>query len=60
MGAKYLDLTFTDAVCRAQKQYYGNVGKMVGTPERDLLSEAEAEFIAVRDSFYFGSISESK
>lgn len=59
MGAKYLDLTFTDAVCRAQKQYYGNVGKIVGTPERDLLRQAEAEFIAARDSFYLGSISES-
>jgi hypothetical protein len=59
MAAKYLDLTFTDAVCRAQKQYYGNVGKIVGAPERDLLSQAEAEFIAARDSFYLGSISES-
>ena len=59
MAAKYLDLTFTDAVCRAQKQYYGNGGKIVGTPERDLLSQAEADFIAARDSFYLGSISES-
>ena len=59
MATKYLDLTFTESVCRAQKQYYGNVGKIVGAPERDLLSQAEAEFIAARDSFYLGSISES-
>ena len=59
MAAKYLDLTFTDAVCRAQAEYYGKVGKVVGAPERDSLSQAEAEFIAARDSFYLGSISES-
>ncbi len=59
MATKYLDLSFTDSVCRAQKQYYGNVGKIVGAPERDPLSQAEAEFIAVRDSFYLGSINES-
>ena len=59
MATKYLDLSFTDSVCRAQSQYYGNVGKIVGAPERDPLSQAEAEFIAARDSFYLGSISES-
>jgi predicted pyridoxine 5'-phosphate oxidase superfamily flavin-nucleotide-binding protein len=59
MATKYLDLSFTDSVCRAQKQYYGNAGKIVGAPERDPLSQAEAEFIADRDSFYLGSISES-
>ncbi|HJS66716.1 MAG TPA: pyridoxamine 5'-phosphate oxidase family protein [Nitrospiraceae bacterium] len=60
MAAKYLDLTFTDAVCRAQAEYYGKVSKVVGAPERDSLSQAEAEFIAARDSFYLGSISESR
>ena len=59
MATKYLDLTFTESVRRAQKQYYGNAGKIVGAPERDPLSQAEAEFIASRDSFYLGSISES-
>ncbi len=59
MATKYLDLTLTDAVCRAQTQYYGSAGKIVGAPERDLLGQTEAEFIASRDSFYFGSISES-
>jgi predicted pyridoxine 5'-phosphate oxidase superfamily flavin-nucleotide-binding protein len=59
MATKYLDLTFTEAVCRAQKQYYGGAGKIVGAPERDPLTQAEAEFIAARDSFYLGTISES-
>lgn len=59
MATKYLDLTFTDAVCRAQKQYYGSMGSITGAPERDPLGQAEAEFIAARDSFYLGSISES-
>lgn len=59
MATKYLDLTFTDAVCRAQTQYYGRAGHIAGAPERDPLSQAEAEFIAARDSFYLGSISES-
>ena len=59
MATKYLDLTFTDAVRRAQTQYYGRAGHIAGASERDPLSQAEAEFIAARDSFYLGSISES-
>ncbi|MCS6327156.1 MAG: pyridoxamine 5'-phosphate oxidase family protein [Nitrospira sp.] len=59
MATKYLDLTFTDSVRRAQQQYYGRAGVITGAPERDPLSQAEAEFIAARDSFYLGSISES-
>lgn len=59
MATKYLELTFTDSVCRAQQQYYGRAGVITGAPERDPLSQAEAEFIAGRDSFYLGSISES-
>ncbi len=59
MATKYQDLMFTDAVGRAQTLYYGQAGKVAGVPERDLLGRAEAEFIALRDSFYIGSISES-
>lgn len=59
MATKYLDLMFTDAVRRAQTQYYGQAGRIAGVPDRDLLGQAEAEFIATRDSFYVGSISES-
>ena len=59
MAMKYLDLMFTDAVCHAQRQYYGRAGKITGAPERDPLGDAEAQFIGDRDSFYLGSISES-
>ena len=59
MAIKYLDLAFTESVCRAQEQYYGRAGKIADAPERDPLGQAEAEFIASRDSFYVGSISES-
>ena len=59
MAMKYLDMTFTDAVHRAQTQYYGRAGKITGAPERDPLGDAEAQFIGDRDSFYLGSISES-
>jgi uncharacterized protein len=59
MATKYLDLMFTDAVRRAQTQYYGQAGRISGAPDRDRLGRAEAEFIATRDSFYVGSISES-
>lgn len=59
MATKYLDLMFTDAVCRVQTQYYGNAGTIAGVPERDPLGQSEAAFIATRDSFYLGSISES-
>ena len=46
MATKYLDMTFTDAVCRAQTEYYGRADKIAGAPERDPLSQAETEFIA--------------
>ncbi len=59
MASKYLDLTFTESVCRAQKQYYGSTGTITGAPERDPLGQAEAEFITARDSFYMGTISET-
>ncbi len=59
MATKYLDLTFTESVRRAQKEYYGQAARITGAPERDPLSEGEAEFIAARDSFYLGTINES-
>jgi len=59
MAAKYLDLMFTEAVRHVQKRYYGSTGTIEGAPDRDPLGHAEAEFIAARDSFYLGSISES-
>jgi uncharacterized protein len=56
---KYLELAMTESVRRAQNQYYGRAVNIAGAPERDPLTQDEAEFIAARDSFYLGSISES-
>lgn len=56
MANKYLDVMFTDAVRRAQKDYYGRAAVIEGAPERDPLGEAEADFIADRDSFYLGTV----
>jgi predicted pyridoxine 5'-phosphate oxidase superfamily flavin-nucleotide-binding protein len=59
MATKYLDLMFTDAVSRVQKQYYGQAGQITDAPERDPLGEAEADFISARDSFYMSTVSET-
>ena len=59
MAMKYLNLAITDSVRRAQKQYYGHAAGITDTPEHDPLGEAEIEFIAARDSFYLGTVSET-
>lgn len=59
MATKYLDLTFTDSVRRAQQEYYGHMVKITGASERDPLRAEEVDFIAARDSFYLGTVSES-
>ena len=58
MAAKYLQLTMTESVRSAQQRYYGRAVTMTDVPERDPLGEAEARFIAERDSFYLGSVGE--
>lgn len=59
MPMKYLDLVMTESVRRAQTQYYGRAAKITDPPERDPLGEAEADFIAARDSFYLSTVSET-
>jgi predicted pyridoxine 5'-phosphate oxidase superfamily flavin-nucleotide-binding protein len=59
MALKYLELAMTESVRRAQNQYYGRAVNIAGAPECDPLTQDEAEFIAARDSFYLGSISET-
>jgi predicted pyridoxine 5'-phosphate oxidase superfamily flavin-nucleotide-binding protein len=59
MATKYLDLTFTDSVRRAQQEYYGHTVKITGASECDPLRAEEVDFIAARDSFYLGTVSES-
>lgn len=59
MAAKYLEVMLTEAVCRAQQSSYGRTGRIIGAPSRDLLGQQETDFIAARDSFYLGTVSES-
>jgi uncharacterized protein len=59
MADKFLELTITDSVCRAQERYYGKSRRIDGAPERDMFTADEARFVQSRDSFYMASISES-
>lgn len=59
MAAKFLDLTVTDSVRRAQQHYFGHEMSTAGAPERDALTEDERDFILSRDSFYMATITES-
>lgn len=59
MATKYLDLMFTDSVRHVQQASYGHAAMITGAPERDPLRAAEVEFIAARDSFYIGTVSET-
>ena len=59
MAAKFLDLTFTDSVRKAQKHYYGKSPPVESAPERDALTEDEISFIQARDSFYMATVSET-
>ena len=59
MPMKYLELTVTEAVCRAQTKYYGRAAMITDAHERDSLTEAEADFIVARDSFYLGTVSDN-
>ncbi len=59
MAGAYLQIVMTESVRRAQTRYYGKAATTADDLERDPLGEAEARFIAARDSFYLGSVSES-
>jgi len=59
MAAKYLETMLTDSVRRAEETYYGRSGKIVDAPPRNPLGEPETDFIAARDSFYLGTVSET-
>jgi uncharacterized protein len=59
MSGAYFSIVMTESVRRAQTRYYGKAAITADALERDPLGEAEARFIAARDSFYLGSVSES-
>ena len=59
MAAKFMELVLTPAVQRAQDKYFGKHQVVANTPETDTLTPDEADFIASRDSFYMGTVSET-
>src|SRR5437660_4467917 len=59
MAAKFIELTFTDSVRKAQEHYHGKSQHVEKAPERDALTQDEKAFIHSRDSFYLATISET-
>ena len=59
MTSKFLDLTVTDSVRKAQDHYYGKSTNVAGAPDQDALTEDEKEFIRSRDSFYMATVTET-
>ncbi len=59
MATKFLEITLTDSVRRAQEHYFGRARPVVAAPDRDGLTNDEISFIALRDSFYLSTISET-
>jgi predicted pyridoxine 5'-phosphate oxidase superfamily flavin-nucleotide-binding protein len=63
MPHRYAEIAFTPTVKKAQEQFGSRnaYARMEGVPEtrNHRLSEAEAQFIAARDSFYMATVSET-
>ena len=61
MARKFMEVSTTPSVQQAQRQYYGREQSVAPGPaeERTPLGADEAAFIAERDSFYLGTVSET-
>jgi predicted pyridoxine 5'-phosphate oxidase superfamily flavin-nucleotide-binding protein len=59
MSSKFLELTVTDSVRKAQEHYFGLSQKIPPQPEPGPLSEEEIQFIRSRDSFYMATVTET-
>jgi predicted pyridoxine 5'-phosphate oxidase superfamily flavin-nucleotide-binding protein len=59
MAHKYMEIMMTPAVQRAQDKYFGRHMTVGEAPDVDPLGADETEFIAARDSFYMGTVSET-
>ena len=59
MAARFMEVVLTPAVQRAQDKYFGKHQVVASAPETDTLTQDEAYFIASRDSFYMGTVSET-
>ena len=59
MPGKFLELTVTDSVRRAQEHYFGRSQPIPPQPDREPLTEEEIQFIQSRDSFYIATVTET-
>jgi uncharacterized protein len=59
MAGKFLELAFTPNVLAAQQKYFGRAQNLPPQPERDALTDDEAQFIQSRDLFYLATVSET-
>jgi predicted pyridoxine 5'-phosphate oxidase superfamily flavin-nucleotide-binding protein len=59
MAGKFLELAFTPKVLAVQQKYFGRAQHLPPQPERDALTDDEAQFIRSRDSFYMATVSEN-
>lgn len=59
MAGKFLELTCTESVRKAQQLYYGRARDIRPQADRDLLTDEEIEFIRARDSFYLATVSQT-
>lgn len=59
MAEKFLNLTFTESVRKAQQHYFGRVPTISPQTENDVLTDDEIQFIRSRDSFYMATVTET-
>ena len=59
MPSKFLELTVTDSVRKAQEHYFGRSQQLPRQPEHEPLTEEEIQFIRSRDSFYMATVTET-
>jgi predicted pyridoxine 5'-phosphate oxidase superfamily flavin-nucleotide-binding protein len=59
MPGKFLELTVSDSVRKAQEHYFGRSQQIPPQPDREPLTDEEIEFIQSRDSFYMATVAET-
>ncbi len=59
MAEKFMQMALTPAVQQAEDKYFGRHHVVDAAPEIDALTPEETSFIASRDSFYMGTVTET-
>src|SRR5512134_3893087 len=59
MPNRFQQIMLTPAVLAAPEHYYARRASVTASPEFDLLTDEEREFIAARDSFYMATVTET-